>query len=196
VADTIDFDDPRVPWAAGFLDGEGCFTFTSPLQRAGGVTRYPLLQASQLVREPLDVLASMFEGRVYPLRSVAGRRMYQWHLTGTSQIAYALTAVTPFLLVKWAEAALLLTYISEMRRRSGYRLTPSFGTRRAARRSATCGSAAGDAITRDVRDLRPARHRQEHHRRRLVEQASRRRPRGRARPDRRVVRPDPHAGTA
>ena len=73
-------------WAAGFLEGEG--SFCRSLDR-------PRLVATQVNREPLDKLSSMFGGSVRgPLKFPSSPRSsphYRWELVGTKARGVMLT---------------------------------------------------------------------------------------------------------
>jgi hypothetical protein len=78
----------QVAWAAGFLDGEGCFA----LSKANGkgcheTTKNAVLAVSQTRTAPLDRLAELFGGTVRPARmTAAGNLNYQWAITGSQLV--------------------------------------------------------------------------------------------------------------
>src|SRR5438128_680517 len=52
-------DREELSWAAGFFDGEGCFSYVR-------VARYPVIRVTQAHREPLDRFqAAIGVGKVY-----------------------------------------------------------------------------------------------------------------------------------
>ena len=101
----------QIAWAAGFLDGEGCFS----LSKANGkgcheTTKNAVLHASQVRTAPLERLAGLFGGTVRPFRvTSAGNLAYQWCLTG-SQLVPILEELIPHLVVKQGEAKAVLAY--------------------------------------------------------------------------------------
>src|SRR2546428_4903120 len=60
-----------VAWATGFLEGEGCFSFSRGGARIG---------VSQNQREPLEKLQRFFGGRIY--EPYTTRHFYQWIVHG------------------------------------------------------------------------------------------------------------------
>jgi hypothetical protein len=62
---TISPTTKDIAWAAGFMEGEGCFTHT------GGRTAYgsERVQASQVNMEPLERLQALFGGRLIERRN-------------------------------------------------------------------------------------------------------------------------------
>jgi hypothetical protein len=101
----------QVAWAAGFLDGEGCFA----LSKANGkgcheTTKNAVLAVSQTRTAPLDRLADLFGGTVRPARmTAAGNLNYQWAITG-SQLVPVLEELIPHLVLKQSEARAVLAY--------------------------------------------------------------------------------------
>jgi hypothetical protein len=79
-------------WAAGFLEGEGCFTFTGPGRKT------PQLTASQVERHPLDRLDRLFGGRIYVQRNskVEGNIFNHWYL-GVSMSVQAMMTLYPLM---------------------------------------------------------------------------------------------------
>ena len=60
-------------WAAGFLEGEGCFSPES------GTDKRARMSANQKQREPLEKLLECFGGRIYAYKK---RDLYLWMLRG------------------------------------------------------------------------------------------------------------------
>lgn len=101
-------------WAAGFLDGEGCF-------RAGsrGKTEHirPEIIAYQATnRAPIDRLQTILGGRVYvvPAKTVTGRQQYRWHLEGACNLVEVIPLLLPHLSVKQEQALALLKLVRLM----------------------------------------------------------------------------------
>lgn len=85
----------RVAVAAGFLQGEGCFSIVKKNARFHS----PRVSAVQVDREPLDRIVALFGGslRIRPARGVNHRDVWYWDLSGTVQCLPALAELTPFL---------------------------------------------------------------------------------------------------
>lgn len=105
-------------WAAGFLDGEGCFTLskqsgpTHPSQRALHVS------ASQTRREPLDKLQGLFGGKVkeHSRTTEKGTVIWVWILGQRSSVVQEfIPQVLPYLVVKKREAEILLEFAATVR---------------------------------------------------------------------------------
>jgi LAGLIDADG endonuclease len=107
-------------WAAGFLDGEGCFTINGA---AGGRSVQPLIAVTQVRRKPLDKLAEMFGGNVRPQRHRQGHTYFQWVITG-SRLTVMIPLVLPYLVLKKDEAQAILDFAQTTVRRNGTRITP------------------------------------------------------------------------
>jgi hypothetical protein len=63
-------------WAAGFIDGEGCFYVC----KRTGVMRVTVAQND---RWPLDKLTTLFGGAITPAKTPKGKPSWQWHLVGS-----------------------------------------------------------------------------------------------------------------
>lgn len=104
-----ELDPVAVAWAAGFLDGEGCFTISrtsNPRQLTPRVT------AAQIVRTPLDRLVDLFNGSVSTRPPPKGNRRqeWRWELCGATAMTHALPLLIPHLIVKHDQAVLMLEY--------------------------------------------------------------------------------------
>jgi hypothetical protein len=101
----------QIAWAAGFLDGEGCFALSKNSGKGcHETTKSPVLHASQTRTVPLDRLVELFGGTVRPFRvTSAGSLSYQWCLTG-SQLVPILEELIPHLVLKQGEARAVLAY--------------------------------------------------------------------------------------
>lgn len=80
-----------ISWAAGFLEGEGCF-FASRKGSATALTRVMGVQAAQVQKWPLDRLSQMFGGSVRP-RAGRGRQKdyFCWGLYGPRAAGLTMT---------------------------------------------------------------------------------------------------------
>lgn len=75
----------QLAWAAGFLEGEGSF-------QAARTT--PTVVCSQVQREPLERLLSMFGGKIIPLKHKDGRPgqdYFRWYINGGPAAGVAMT---------------------------------------------------------------------------------------------------------
>jgi hypothetical protein len=97
----------KLAWAAGFMDGEGTFysyvdTRRNPNKKLGT----PSMTATQQVREPLDILQSMFGGNVYhsPNNTGLGGPVWRYQLYSREKVQAATAAMWPFLVVKREQA--------------------------------------------------------------------------------------------
>lgn len=77
-------------WAAGFLEGEGCFTMQ------GRAKTTPLVTASQVELEPLDRLVDLFGGRIYEQENnkVKGNLFNHWYLGSSVSVQVMMTLYT------------------------------------------------------------------------------------------------------
>lgn len=115
----------EVAWAAGFLDGEGCF-YLSKHRDGAPETRTVTLKATQVRTEPLDRLQRLFGGVVIErkTRTSTGKRAFDWQIK-TAQAKPVLEEVLPHLSVKGDVARAMLQYIGTLRPygSGSYRLT-------------------------------------------------------------------------
>jgi hypothetical protein len=98
--------DTDAAWAAGFLDGEGSFGIYMGPTGWIKVT----VQAAQVSNIPLLKLQEMFGGYIIPInrrRTARERDAFKWHLAKTSDLHFFLDAVTPYLVLKKAQAELI-----------------------------------------------------------------------------------------
>ena len=104
-------------WAAGFLDGEGCFFLTRKGQGCDETTRTAGVHASQMRKTPLEKLSFIFGGEVRIMRiNDKGNAIYQWTRTGTTAIP-VIEALLPYLIGKRDEAEAVLDYCKTIGRR-------------------------------------------------------------------------------
>lgn len=71
-------------WAAGFLEGEGCFTSSSAIT----------LSASQIEVEPLDRLRLIFGGKIILVKKENKRDIHVWYLSVGKSIEVMMTVYT------------------------------------------------------------------------------------------------------
>jgi hypothetical protein len=100
-------NDIDVAWAAGFLEGEGCFGWYGGGTRRRAKphltrTANAVINASQNEREPLDRLVSIFgAGRINPKRNKV-RTAWEWRCQGHAAIP-VMKAVLPHMSARRAE---------------------------------------------------------------------------------------------
>jgi len=97
--------DSDIAWAAGFLDGEGCFYMQKNKQR-GNYYWTPSLTAEQADLRPLEKLQELFGGTIYtrPSRGENRRPTWAWRLGGNEKLAFVLAELEPYLIVKKEKA--------------------------------------------------------------------------------------------
>lgn len=102
----------ELAWAAGFIDGEGSFSIFRNRHRSRELpqeTPYyhrPVIRASQIIREPLDRLATRLDGYV----SSVGPKGFAWLAEGPVLVARTARLLLPYLTVKRAQAELAIAY--------------------------------------------------------------------------------------
>ena len=86
---------PQLHWAAGFLEGEGCFTFSRAPRKVGAYENYSMaISAAQVQREPLDRLVSYFGGslRTYRHKNRPQDQPYwYWHVGSAKAASIMMT---------------------------------------------------------------------------------------------------------
>jgi hypothetical protein len=123
----------RLAWAAGFLDGEGCFTLVRHKDASNPLYRLPFVGAAQLRLDPLERLVEILGGKItYCHSNSIGKRVNQWKLR-SYEIADAVPRVIPFLVMKKREAEIVLEFKSMVFRRGrGHHYSEEEQSRRAA----------------------------------------------------------------
>lgn len=109
--------DTDLAWAAGFIDGEGCFSVV--FGNHGG--HYVMLSVNNTSVEGLDRLQSIFGGCIsnQTYRNVNYKPTSLWRVQGVSA-AKVTELVLPFLTVKKQQAELLLEFQSTIGGRNKY----------------------------------------------------------------------------
>src|SRR3990167_11149877 len=74
-------DTKELYWAAGFLDGEGCFT--------NGKLPYPVIRAGQNERQLLDKLQSVFH--LGSVKKYGKRMWHEWIVSSSNSIGIMMT---------------------------------------------------------------------------------------------------------
>jgi hypothetical protein len=107
----MNFDATDYAWAAGFMDGEGCFTLSNPARTARDETvRTVIVSATQVRPDPLMKLSAMFSaGTLRPTRTALGRKSWEWR--GRAELARTMIPlILPYLVLKRREAEIVLGY--------------------------------------------------------------------------------------
>jgi len=102
-------------YLAGFFDGEGCI-----YARKRGNRAEVVLEASQVMAEPLGLFVRVFGGKVDTPRA-PGRLVFRWRIHKRSAVRETLRELYPDLRVKREQARLaleLLFFLDSSRRRS------------------------------------------------------------------------------
>jgi hypothetical protein len=96
-------------WAAGFVDGEGCFSIN--YHRPTNHHR-PGLFVSQIESPPLEILKDLFGGSINctPARG-RQRPLMTWQITNWADLVNTVETLQPYLVVKAAHAELMLAYL-------------------------------------------------------------------------------------
>lgn len=103
-----------IAWAAGFIDGEGCFSlFPAKGKGCHPTTCQPGLSVAQARREPLDHLAELFGGSVV----TNGSKAWQWQIQSGERLREIIPLLLPHLILKKDEAEVVLAYAMTIRRR-------------------------------------------------------------------------------
>ena len=110
-------EDWQWAYIAGFLDGEGCLTFS----RAG----FPQLTASQVDRTPLDKMSSWLGAGKKDLllrsrENPAWQDCWHWRVTNSIDILALLSRIHPYLSVKKHWLPQMVEYLSRRIDLNGY----------------------------------------------------------------------------
>lgn len=104
-------------YVAGLFDGEGCIAF----YRAGG-WYHPAVSIGMVDREPLDMLMAQYGGTISAQKPGKLNRQvaYQWRVFGRVAAAF-LTDITPYLIIKRAQAENVLPWLAVSGRNGHFR---------------------------------------------------------------------------
>lgn len=123
----------QVVWAAGFLDGEGCFSLNKRTSNRGvkPSSRCPYLTAAQIDLRPLLELQKIFGGKIRKLRvTTAGNQAYIWEVFGSENLKRVVGELLPYLVLKTEQAQAVYDFAVTMRR--GQEITPEMVAQREA----------------------------------------------------------------
>lgn len=113
----MSFSSHDYAWAAGFLDGDGCFTLNRRRDKPGQNAEIHF-GAVQVDRAPLDLLQQMFGGGVCRLGSTKkGTEIWQWRISASADIRRVVPMLLPYLKLKKRDAEIVLAYAETVRRR-------------------------------------------------------------------------------
>jgi hypothetical protein len=113
-------DELMYAWAAGFLDGEGCFGLygSGASKNVHKATRQPTVSATQVDPAPLLRLTLMFGGKIR--RQSRNAPACEWRLTSAAKVIEVVPLVLPYLTVKKGQAECVLEYAKLMNHRGRY----------------------------------------------------------------------------
>ncbi|SRR6266702_5677658 len=103
----------QVIWAAGFFDGEGCISVSRSTKGKRYIYYSLQIRAFQNDRAPLDILQSLFGGRL--CRRDKG---WLWDLAGPRTI-HALAEMMPFFVVKRSQAQVAVIFQTRKTKKGG-----------------------------------------------------------------------------
>lgn len=124
--DHLSYDD-QLSWAAGFIDGEGCFALSKPFKQSRWTqtSRGMDIVVTQVRPEPLERLSEIFQMGKVSKRS----RSYQWRVHGVDGVENVARPLIPYLILKRREAEILVEFASTVdskryRSSTGTSITP------------------------------------------------------------------------
>lgn len=103
--------DIDVAWAAGFLDGEGCFHIGKAKSRNGKTLIVGRVKANQANHiDPIEKLHSLFGGQIWTRgnKTSTGKTVYEWQIQAAKDLKAAIPRLLPYLVVKKFQAELVL----------------------------------------------------------------------------------------
>ena len=110
--------DP-IAWAAGFIDGEGCIRLCRP-RRGFGYHCAPVISVTNTNLPALELLKQLFGGTIHWHDKSRPKWTWVWRLQAKKNVYPCLERLLPHLLVKRAEAELLLSSRQYMRGSGNY----------------------------------------------------------------------------
>lgn len=112
----------RLAWAAGFIDGDGCFCLFRGHSSGHRAVRSVSVSAANNSVAPLEELQSLFGGRLFIARQTsAGNDHWQWHVSGAKNCRTVISQLLPYLVEKKEIAEVVLAYSVLMKDRPGRR---------------------------------------------------------------------------
>lgn len=111
--------ETRLAWAAGFLDGDGCFALRKVEEtKRNPIVRGVAITAANNSLAPLEELADLLGGKVrYSTTTTAGNAHYHWGVTKAVDVKAVCDALFPHLIEKKEQAAIISRFAASMRRR-------------------------------------------------------------------------------
>lgn len=121
--DVLRRSQETLAYLAGILDGEGCLRITRQRLRKrpnDSPRHWPTVFVGNTSRALAEFLCRGFGGSIYLRDATSKKRaVFVWQLTTRSSVLAILTAVRPFLIVKSAQADLLIEFITDFRLPTG-----------------------------------------------------------------------------
>lgn len=111
--------DLELAWAAGFLDGEGCFTLSKMPSATHESQRGMSITAVQTRVAPLLELQRLFGGNIRKMGNTKkGTEIFEWRCNGGAPVLSEVAqALVPYLRVKRREAEIVIAFAATVRRR-------------------------------------------------------------------------------
>lgn len=107
-------DQTRYAWAAGFLDGDGCFSlagYGKNQEIYGSTSRAVTISAGNNNLAPLEELQSLFGGELIKSRPTQkGTEHWRWCLNGAVSVREAIIQLLPYLIDKKEAAEIVLAF--------------------------------------------------------------------------------------
>lgn len=97
----------RLAYIAGFIDGEGCIRLKEA--NKGKSSYYVTMQVTNTDKEPLELIKSVFGGKVYFQEKGPNKIVWQYYIT-CSEAVDALRTLSGFLLSKKSQAELAIWF--------------------------------------------------------------------------------------
>lgn len=107
------YDPLFLAWAAGFIDGEGCFSICTRQRPGRSPSFESVLVVAQCYRPPLEELQRAFGGCIFALQIREDRwtANFAWRL-GARGMAHFLPLIEPHLRVKQQQCALMRDFLA------------------------------------------------------------------------------------
>lgn len=118
----------KIAWAAGFFDGEAHIdlrTIRSERYSRHGVRHTPRIVLAQTEQLSIGQLQKLFGGSTRLRKGASGnhRAIWEWYVSGARSCQPVLEKVLPHLIVKRAEAEIVLEFCQQVQAKGGKPLT-------------------------------------------------------------------------
>lgn len=99
-----------IAWAAGFLDGEGCFHMYESTSKGHSSVRAAIKANQAIHRAPIEKLHNLFGGSIWERnqKTVTNKPVYEWQVQSADAILRIIPLIAPYLIVKKPQAELIL----------------------------------------------------------------------------------------